>query len=106
MMYTRACPPSPQELPLGYGGEAFSQEGQECAPPVQPQDAPASSPARKRGKGWQLPDLFSHINLRELLSGDLLLIAIALLLFLGNGEDDCEQDEDLWLLLLLLFFLK
>lgn len=105
-MYTRAYSPPPQELPLGYGGEAFSQEAPECAPTQEPQDTPPCAPTMGRGKGWNLSHLFSHINLRELFSGDLLLIAIALLLFLGNEEDDCERDEDLWLLLLLLFFLK
>ena len=103
-MYTPTYPE--QTLPPGDRGETFREEGCACReepPCVQEPSCVQEQPTcPKRG----LHRLFSHMNWKEFLSGDLLLIAIAILLFFNDGGDDCEKDEDLWLLLLILFFLK
>jgi hypothetical protein len=105
-MYTPAYPEASRDLPPGYRGETFREEP--CVPEASEAHADretmAPSHAMRRGG---LRELLGHIDLKELLTGDLLLIAIALLLFFSKDEDGCdEKDDDLWLLLVILFFLK
>ncbi len=118
MMYTRDfSPDAHNDIPSGYAGNAF--------PPTQdaPQDndlppadaIPAGATPHHRPPPPHRHDTgllsrlslsrLGDLNLGSLLSGDLLLIAVALLLVMG-GDDDCEDSGDLWLLLLLLYFMK
>ncbi len=108
------------EVPHGYAGSAFSDMRHE--PPTQ--DVNHNEEAiptggrhthRKHAHGHRSPgwlSLFSGgrfpgLDFRSFLSGDLLLIAVALLLVAGDKDDGCEaEDNDLWLLLLLLYFMK
>ncbi len=113
MMYTRNPddPHAAPDVPHGYGGNAFREE--EHAKQLE-EDIPVSNhavPPRHekrpppRRPWFALPD-FRHFDLHSFLSGDLLLIAVALLLVTGRDDDCEEEDHDLWLLLLLLYFMK
>ena len=106
-MYSRPFPPSPRDLPDGYGGETFS-------PPSEPdpvreseerREGPPAVEAGKRSRS-RLSSLLPGVNWREFLSGDLIILAVAILMLLDNGDDCEEEDNDLWLLLLLLYFMK
>ncbi len=113
-MYTRDYeqPPQPREVPSGYAGSAFTQEeaAREPAGDTQEASACACHPQKRRKQNFfldrLLPPSLSQFDLRGFLTGDLLLIVLALLLVTG-GEGDCEEDDhDIWLLLLLLVFIR
>lgn len=99
-MYTPPYREDAREVPPGYRGETFREE------PCAPEAPPAACEAVACRKNHCLRDLFGQWDWKEFLTGDLLLIALALLLFFSKDGDGCEKDEDLWLLILILFFLK
>lgn len=104
-------------IPPGYGGNAFptqppcTEEPEDTAPRGCP-EAPPPPPPQPPRKPLRRPPLFPlwdklYTNgVGDLLSGDLLLIAVAALLLTGRGEGCEEEDRDLWLLLLLIYFMK
>ncbi len=105
-MYTSPYGYEKEEVPKGYGGNAFQED---CPPREEPpchcERACPKTPPKESGGG--ILGSLKHLNLSALISGDWLILLIACLLLLSNGEDGKEEDDgDLWLLLLLLFFMK
>ncbi len=96
-----------REIPRGYAGCAF-----DTAPKCDSQSEEVSASAKDTPVPGLLSSLFplrggslfSGFSWRNLLDGDLLLIAIAILLLSSEEGNDC--DEHLWLFLLLLYFMK
>lgn len=102
-------------VPPGYGGNAFTSQPpcedvpEDAAPRCCPEPPPPPPPPRKPSRRpplFPLRDKLYAGGVGDLLSGDILLIAVAALLLTGRGEGCEEEDHDLWLLLLLIYFMK
>ncbi len=124
-MYTRDYPKESAQgdVPCGYGGCAFPPEPprEDCCPPPEPPCCPPPKcdcreheDCHKPKCGKKDSSLLSRFlpgglfggGIKSFLSGDLLLVVLAVLLVTGDSDGCEEEDNDLWLLLLLLYFMK